>query len=461
MQDSFQDVHHDVVSLIGRTPIVRLNQLRPESGAYLYAKLEYLNPGSSTKDRIAVQMIDDAEAAGLLKPGGTIVECTSGNTGMGLAMVGAIKGYRTILVMPDKVSDEKIKALRAFGARVITTPTAVSPEDPRSYYSVARRIAQDTPNCFFANQYKNQSNPLAHEKTTGPEIWRQMGESLDAVVIATGTGGTISGIGRVLRRNKPSVKMICVDPIGSIFYDYWRTGKVPDLFKTYKVEGFGEDFLPETIDFSMVDEVVQVSDKECFQTARELTRKEGLFTGGSGGGCVAGALKWANAHPEAKTILTLLPDSGSRYLSKLYDDEWLRANSFLDEDQRHGSVGDLLARRRQPLITAAPEDGVQEIIGLMKRHGVSQIPLIRGDTLMGMITEVRLLKTMVDDPANIDRPVKELAEQSYVTVTPDTPVTRLSQIFTEGSVAVVLENTRPVALITKIDLIDYLAGLPA
>jgi len=454
-----QNVYDDVAGLIGSTPIVRLNRIRPDSGATLYAKLEYMNPGSSVKDRIAFQMISDAEAKGLLKPGGTIVECTSGNTGMGLAMVGAVKGYRTILVMPDKVSSEKIKALRAFGARVITTPTAVAPDDPRSYYSVARRISEETHNCFFANQYQNQSNPLAHEKTTGPEIWRQMGESLDAVVIATGTGGTITGIGRVLKKSKPQIKMVCVDPIGSIYFDYWRTGKVPDLFKTYKVEGFGEDFLPATIDFTYVDEVVQVSDKECFMAARDLTRKEGLFTGGSGGGAVAGALKWAKEHPEARAILVLLPDSGSRYLSKVYDDQWLKENSFLDDEHRHGTVKDLLGRKRQPLVTASPADGVQQIIDLMKKHGISQIPLRDRDGLAGMITEVRLLKAMLDDPANVDRPVKELAEAGFATVTPETPVGRLSQIFTEGNVAVVQEDGAPTAVITKIDLIDYLAHI--
>jgi len=453
------NVHDDVISLIGNTPIVRLNRLRPSTGAVLYAKVEYMNPGSSVKDRIAVQMIADAEAQGLLKPGGTIVECTSGNTGMGLAMVGAVKGYRTILVMPDKVSSEKIKALRAFGARVITTPTAVTPEDPRSYYSVAQRISEETPNCFFANQYQNQSNPLAHEKTTGPEIWEQMGASLDAMVIASGTGGTITGIGRVLKKHNPSIQMVCVDPIGSIYYDFWRTGKVPQESKTYKVEGFGEDFLPGAIDFSMIDEVVQVSDKECFLSARELTRKEGLFTGGSGGGVVAGAIKWANAHPDAKKILVLLPDSGSRYLSKVYDDQWLKENSFLDGEAIHGTIADLLSRKRQPLIAAGPADGVQDIIALMKKHGISQVPVLDGDDLVGMITELRLLKAMLDDPASVDRPIKELAEPAYETVTPDTTVTRLSQICSEGKVAVVQEGSRTTAVLTQIDLIDYLAAL--
>ncbi|MGH9798162.1 MAG: PLP-dependent cysteine synthase family protein, partial [Candidatus Polarisedimenticolia bacterium] len=312
-------VFDNVVAAIGRTPLVRLNRIGRDTGAVLYAKLEYLNPGNSVKDRIAVQMVDDAERDGRLKPGGTLVECTSGNTGMGLALVGAARGYRTILVMPDKVSGEKIKALRAFGAKVITTPTAVSPEDPRSYYAVAKRIAEQTPNCFFANQYHNQSNPEAHFRTTGPEIWDQTQGAVDAVVVATGTGGTLSGIGRFLKSKKPSVRMVLIDPVGSILYDYFRTRTITSSFKTYKVEGFGEDFLPTALDFSLVDDCYQVDDKECFVTARELTRKEGLFSGGSAGGAVCGALKFAREHPECRTIVVILPDSGSRYLSKLYD----------------------------------------------------------------------------------------------------------------------------------------------
>src|SRR5262245_26401630 len=284
-----KNVYENIVDAIGKTPLVRLNRLGKDTGAPLYVKLEVLNPGSVVKDRIAVQMIEDAEQSGQLVPGGTVVECTSGNTGMGLALVGAARGYHTILVMPDKVSDEKIKALRAFGAKVICTPTAVPPEDPRSYYQVARRIAETTPNAFFANQYQNMSNPEAHFRTTGPEIWEQIGERLDAVVIATGTGGTISGIARYIKPRKPSVKYVLVDPVGSIYYEYIKTGNAPKILKTYKVEGFGEDFIPGTIDLSVVDDVIQVSDKECFTAARELTRKEGIFGGGSCGGAVAGA----------------------------------------------------------------------------------------------------------------------------------------------------------------------------
>ena len=448
--------YDNILELSGNTPIVRLNKLVPATGATLYAKLEYMNPGSSIKDRVAIQMVLDAEEAGLIKPGGTLVECTSGNTGMGLAIVGSVKGYRVVLVMPDKVSDEKIKALRAFGARVITAPTAVAPEDPRSYYSVARRIAEETDNCFFANQYQNQSNPAAHEKTTGPEIWEQMGGSLDAVVIATGTGGTITGIGRFLKKHNPSVRMICVDPEGSVFYDYWRTGRMPEAH-TYKVEGFGEDFIPGTMDFTFVDEVVQVSDKECFQAARDLTRKEGLFTGGSGGGAVAGAIKWADANPAARTILIILPDSGSRYLSKLYDDEWLKANSFLEDPAPTGNVADLLSARSRPLISARPSALVREIIALMDDHGISQVPLLEDGAMVGMITEKHLLDAILEDPAVVGRPVEELAGAEGVEVTPRTPIAELSRIFSEGKVAVVREGDRIAEVITTIDLVDFLA----
>ncbi|HXU11688.1 MAG TPA: cysteine synthase A [Candidatus Binatia bacterium] len=453
-------VFDDVTRAIGHTPLVRLNRIGQETGATFYAKLEYTNPGHSVKDRIAVQIVDDAERDGSLKPGGTIIECTSGNTGMGLAMVGAARGYRMIFVMPDKVSSEKIKALRAFGAKVVTTPTAVSPEDPRSYYSVAKRIAQQTPNCFFANQYHNPSNPEAHFRTTGPEIWEQTEGKVDAVVIATGTGGTLSGIARYIKKRKPAVKFVLIDPVGSILYDYFKTKTILSSFKTYKVEGFGEDFLPTTLDFSLVDECYQVTDKECFLTARELTRKEGLFSGGSAGGAVCGAIKFAKEYPQCKTIVVLLPDSGSRYLSKVFDDDWLRENSFLDEESTYGSLKDIVERqRRHPLFTADAADGVQPIIKLMKTHGISQLPVMEGGKMVGMISEVDLLNALLKDPDAVGRPVGELVDQNYVMVPPDAPVSRLAAIFGEGKVALVEENGKIAAVVTKIDLIDHMAGV--
>jgi cystathionine beta-synthase len=449
----------NVAAAIGRTPLVRLNQIGRDTGATFLAKLEYLNPGHSIKDRIAVQMVDDAERAGILKPGGTIVECTSGNTGMGLAMVGAARGYRTVFVMPDKVSGEKIKALRAFGAKVITTPTAVAPDDPRSYYSVARRISERTSNCFFANQYHNPSNPEAHYRTTGPEIWEQTGGTVDAVVVATGTGGTISGIGRYLKERKPSVRMALVDPVGSILYDYFKTRKITSTFKTYKVEGFGEDFLPTALDFAMVDDCYQVDDRECFATARELTRREGLFSGGSAGGAVCGAVKFARDHPEARTIVIILPDSGSRYLSKLYDDDWMRENSFLDEEEAYGRLRDVIGKQKRRLIAAAPNDGIQTIIDLMRKHGISQLPVLDRDRLVGMISEVDLMSALLKDPGSVDRPVAEMVEQNFEIVPPDTPTARLAKIFSEGKVALVQEDNAIIAVLTKIDLIAHMAGV--
>jgi cystathionine beta-synthase len=453
-----KNVHDDVIAAIGHTPMVRLNRLGRETGATFYAKLEFLNPGHSIKDRIAIQMVLDAEKAGILKPGGTIIECTSGNTGMGLAMVAAVRGYRSILVMPDKVSDEKIKALRAFGSRVITTPTAVAPEDPRSYYSVAQRLNREIPNSFFANQYHNQSNPVSHYNTTGPEIWEQLGDKVDAVIVATGTGGTITGIGRYLKEKKPSIRMVLVDPVGSILHDFFKTRTVSKSFKTYKAEGFGEDFIPTALDIEMVDDSYQVTDRECFMTARELTRKEGLFTGGSGGAAMCGAVKFAREHPECRTIVVILPDSGSRYLSKVYDDDWMRANSFLDDEETFGRVRDLVGHQEQRLITARPNDSAKAIIQVMKKHGISQLPVLEDGKLAGIISEGDLVDALLKDPENLNRPIADLVDQNYVVVPPDTPVARLAAIFGEGKVALVEEGGRIRGLITKIDLIDHMAA---
>ncbi len=451
-------VYDNVIEAIGNTPMVRLNHIGRDTGADIYCKLEYMNPGSSIKDRISVQMIDDAVAEGLLKPGGTIVECTSGNTGMGLAIVGGIRGFKTIMVMPDKVSDEKIKALRAFGAKVITTPTAVAPDDPRSYYSVARRISRETPNCFFANQYHNQSNPETHYRTTGPEVWEQLGDKIDAVVVATGTGGTISGIGRYLKERKPTVRMVLIDPIGSVLHDYFQTGEVGNMFKTYKVEGFGEDFIPAALNIKMVDDSYQVSDKECFLTARELTRKEGLFSGGSAGGAVCGAVKFAREHPECKTIVVILPDSGSRYLSKVYDDGWLRENSFLDDAETFGTLIELVESRQGKLVTARPEDSFKQIIRLMKKHGISQLPVLDGEKLLGIVSESALLEALLNNPASVDQPVADCVDQNYVVVPPDTPVSRLAPVLAQGKVALIEEKGKLRGMVTRIDLIDHMAS---
>lgn len=325
-------VHQNVLQAIGNTPIVRLNRVTEGCPANVFGKVEALNPGGSIKDRIGWYLIEDAEKRGVIRPGGTIVECTSGNTGMGLAMAAAIKGYKCVFTMPDKMSQEKVRNLRAFGAEVVITPTNVEPEDPRSYYSVAKRIASETPNSIWLNQYDNLANREAHYKTTGPEIFRQMPE-IDVFVAGIGTGGTLSGCAKYLKEVKPSVKVVGVDPVGSIVYDVFKTGKPQSPPASYKIEGIGEDFLPKNYDFSLWDDVVQVEDKESHLMTRRLLREEGLYIGVSCGAATVGALKWIKSQGDSlkgKNVLVILPDSGNRYMSKVYDDQWMKDNGFLD-----------------------------------------------------------------------------------------------------------------------------------
>ncbi|MEZ4704767.1 MAG: cysteine synthase family protein [Bdellovibrionota bacterium] len=323
-------VYPSIVECIGNTPIVKLNSIGKDQVHDFYVKLECMNPGSSVKDRLALQLIEDAVDQGRLKLGGTIIETTSGNTGMGLAMIAAVKGFKCIFTMPDKVSDEKVRALQAFGAKVVLAPTAVEPEDPRSYYSVAKQLEKDTPNSCYMNQYFNPSNPRAHYLSTGPEIWSQMGDQLDALVAGVGTGGTLCGSAKFLKEKKPSMQSVAVDPIGSIFYEKFTTGSVTQKPHSYLVEGFGEDIMPSTIDFALIDHMYQVSDKQCFDTTRELALKEGIFTGGSCGGAVHGALQYGKTQKDKKNILIILPDSGSRYLTKVYNDQWLKDNGMME-----------------------------------------------------------------------------------------------------------------------------------
>jgi len=365
---------NNILDAVGRTPIVRLNTVGSHVDSALHVKCEFMNPGGSVKDRPALQIIEDYEAEGKLTPGGTIVEATSGNTGMGLAMAAAVKGYKCIFVMPDKMSQEKILALRAFGAKVMVTPTNVEPDDPRSYYCVARRMVEETPNAVLANQYHNPSNPKAHVLTTGPEIWEQTGGEIDAMVISMGTGGTISGIGGYLKEKNPNIRIIGIDPIGSIYYDYFRTGKITTAH-TYKAEGFGEDFLPTTMDFSIVDDVVRVSDKETFLMTRRLVREEGLYAGGSSGAAVAGMIKWAERQVKPMNVVSIACDSAMRYLSKIFDDEWMRENGFIDPEFA-GRVADVLAMHPRTLFSVLPSSTVTDVISMMRSHGLSQLPVI-------------------------------------------------------------------------------------
>ena len=456
-------VYPNILETIGNTPLVKLNRVVSGLRGTVLAKLEFLNPGGSVKDRIGLAMIEDAEASGQLKPGGTIVEATSGNTGVGLAVAAAIKGYRCVFVMPDKMSEEKVRLLRAFGARVVITPTAVEPDDPRSYYSVSQRIVADTPNSILANQYHNPINPLVHYRTTGPEIWQQTAGQVQVVVAGMGTGGTVTGTGKYLKEQNPAVKVVGVDPVGSLLYDTWRLGRVPDepFLKTYKIEGIGEDFLPSVLDLSVCDEVVQAGDKESFIVTRRLVREEGIFCGGSSGSAVAGLLKskFVRDLDHDEIAVVILPDSGSRYLSKVFDDEWMRENGFLEAPWGKATVGDLLAGKSpRDVVSVSPLDSVYDAIARMREYDISQMPVISDGRLVGIVTESNLLSYLVLAGNRAEDSIAPIVNRQVTTIGVEASLENVIGMFTEGSAVVAVDHEQVVGIITKIDLIDYLAA---
>ncbi len=374
----------NILQAIGETPLVKLNKMSPANGPTILAKAEFLNPGGSIKDRMAWYIIEKAEKEGLLKPGGTIVENTSGNTGMGVAIVAAVKGYKAIFTMPDKMSNEKIDLLKALGARVIVTPTNVPADSPLSYYETAKRIARETPNSFYLNQYHNPENIEAHYRLTGPEILKQTEGKINYLVGGIGTGGTVSGAGRFLKEKVPGIKVVAVDPIGSVFHDYYKYKKMIEPH-VYKVEGIGEDMITGAMDFSVLDDIIQITDKDCFITARNLARREGLFAGGSSGGAVFGALQVAQNAKPSDVIVVILPDSGTRYLSKFYNDGWMSDNGFTMLESIPGQVSELLDSARIKPVTIKALSPIKDAISLMKKYDISQLPVMDNNKIVGMV----------------------------------------------------------------------------
>jgi cystathionine beta-synthase len=457
-------VYDNILEAIGKTPLIRLNRVGRSSPCPIYVKLEFLNPGGSVKDRIGITMINEAEEAGRLKPGGTVVESTSGNTGVGLAIACAIKGYKSVFVMPDKMSQEKIQLLRAFGAKVVITPTAVAPDDPRSYYSVADRIVAETPNAILANQYHNPENPKSHYLTTGPEIWEQTQGRVTDVVVGMGTGGTITGVGQYLKEQNSEVRMIGVDPTGSILLETWQQGQIPEDVEatTYKVEGIGEDFLPTSLDLSVIDDVIRVTDKESFLWTRRLVKEEGIFCGGSSGSAVAAAVRYAQNLPPERLVVVVLPDSGSRYLSKVFDDKWMRENGFLDIEWGEVSLQELLEAKAGPDLICAPlETPMTEVINQMKEHDISQIPALHPDgTLAGIVTEVDLLKHMLETGHEHSQTetIAAIAQPADAVFSIRASLEEAMPSVMEGNVILVTEGDHPVGILTKIDMLDFIAG---
>ncbi|MFQ5943173.1 MAG: pyridoxal-phosphate dependent enzyme [Anaerolineales bacterium] len=457
-------VYEDILGTIGRTPLVRLSRVTHGIPCQILAKLEFFNPGGSVKDRIAMPILEAYEQSGELSPGGTVVEATSGNTGVALAIACALKDYQAVFVMPDKMSQEKIQLLRAFGARVVITPTAVAPDDSRSYYSVAERIVEETPNSVLANQYHNPANPESHRLTTGPEIWEQTDGKVTDVVIGMGTGGTISGIGQFMRENAHNVRIIGVDPKGSLLHDVWKAGGTREGIEasTYKIEGIGEDFVPTTLDLGLVDEVVQVDDAEAFRWTRRLVREEGIFCGGSSGAALAGAVKAAEGLGTDRLMVVVFPDSGSRYLSKVFSDDWMREHGFLELDRRRVPVSEIAsARGISNLIIATENDPLQDVISRMRDNGVSQLPVVdEKGALVGLVSEVDLLDHMLKSDHDAAKSIASMVNEDIGRAHEADPLEEvLPELVSRKVIVLTDEVGGPTGIVTVIDALEYVATL--
>ncbi|MEJ2009600.1 MAG: pyridoxal-phosphate dependent enzyme [Acidobacteriota bacterium] len=455
--------YKNILEAIGRTPLVKLNRVTRGFKAETYAKCDYLNPGGSVKDRIGIAMVEDAEKRGLLKPGGTLIEGTSGNTGMGLALAAVVKGYKAVFTITDKQSKEKIDLLKAMGAQVIVCPTAVEPDDPRSYTSVAKKLAREIPNSFHANQYDNPANPAIHFETTGPEIWEDSEGRVTHLIAGMGTGGTITGIGRFLKKQNPDVRIIGVDPVGSILYDFFHHGTTGKA-ETYKVEGIGEDILPGALDFSVIDDVIQVTDKDSFLWARKLARMEGIFAGGSAGTALAGAIRILPSLTEKDFVVTFIPDTGMRYLSKVFNDEWMRDNRYF-ESGLPLSAADIVQVKAaighpQELVKLAPSDPLDEALDTMQAHDFSQLPVFEDDTPVGALYEDDILDLTLQGKDFKKLVVREAMREPFPVLPPSAIIDQVTSCITRDCPAVFIDlGDHRYEILTKYDLLHAIARL--
>jgi cystathionine beta-synthase len=455
----------NVLETIGNTPLIRVNRMAAGLKPKIYLKAEFFNPGGSVKDRIGVTMIDDAEKKGLLKPGGTIIEGTSGNTGIGLALVAALRGYKLIFTITDKQSREKINLLKALGAEVIVCPTAVEPEDSRSYYSVARKLAAEIPNAFYPNQYENANNPRAHYEATGPEIWRDTDGKITHFVAGMGTGGTISGVAKYLKEKNNKIKIIGADPIGSLYYEKIKFNRVGKAHP-YVVEGIGEDIFPGTMNLKCVDDVVQTPDRDCFVTTRRLAKMEGILTGGSGGAAVWAGLKYAEKLTAKDFMVILVPDTGMRYLSKIYNDEWMRENQYA-ETELHLHARDVVSAKRhggrdKKLVTGAPKDTLLDALHAMRKQDISQLPVFEGKKPVGAVYEDNILGLMLKGRDIRKMIVREVMVESLPVVTPEARIESVLRLITPERSAVLVQGGKAgFDIITKYDILDAVSKFAA
>ncbi|MEN5232317.1 pyridoxal-phosphate dependent enzyme [Sphingobacterium faecium] len=450
--------YNNILETIGNTPLVKLNKITKDLKGTILAKIETTNPGNSIKDRMALKMIEDAEQAGLLKPGGTIIEGTSGNTGMGLAMAAVVKGYKCIFTTTDKQSKEKVDALRAFGAEVIVCPTNVDPEDPRSYYSVSSRLEREVPNSWKANQYDNPSNAQAHYEQTGPEIWEQTEGKITHLVVGVGTGGTISGAARYLKEQNPNIKIWGIDTYGSVFKKYKETGIFDkNEIYPYITEGIGEDFLPENVDFSVIDLFEKVTDKDAALMTRELARKEGIFAGNSAGSALAGLIQLKDNLKEEDIVVVIFHDHGSRYMGKMYNEDWLRERGFL-EDEKLNAKSILKRRGEQAIVTADVQQTVFEAFNFMKTLNISQIPVTQQGMVVGKITESDILSALLENPALKSSSVQDVMTKPFPFVDLKTSIDKISALINKDTQAVLVEDEfGKINIITQYDIINAIS----